>query len=173
MARFCNMKTNHRFAPWDLPPYCFVTPYEERFLVLQSLVLCGYEIHGNAIFPRDIFRTTNLPPSGYVFLILREIILHGIFDATIRGNRTYLFPISSAWNKINPDIKTVWCGSKIKSWAWRNAPLICIMDCVLESHLENWYLQECKDLYLRKKQGSRRYSREFILTVQTQEENNA
>lgn len=112
-------------------------------------------------------------PSGCVFLILREIILYVIFDATIRGNRTYLFPISSSWNQINPDIKTVWCGSEIKSWAWRNAPLICIMDCVLGSHLENWYLQECKDLYLSKKQGFHRYSREFILTVQTQEENNA
>jgi hypothetical protein len=172
MARFYYMKTNHRFAPWDSLPCCFLTPYEERFLVLYTLVLCGHQMHGNSVVPQDIFHTSKLPPSGCVFLILRKIILYGIFDATIRGNRTYLFPISSTWNKINPDVNRVWCSSEIKSSAWKIAPHICMMGCVLESHLENWYFQECKKLSLRKKQGFRGYSREFILTSQTQEQHN-
>jgi hypothetical protein len=53
--------------------------------------------------------------SSCVSLTLRKIILYSIFSATIRGNRIYLFSISRAWNKINPDIKRIVCSIEIKS----------------------------------------------------------
>lgn len=71
IARFCYMKTNHRFAPWDQ----FLTPHQRIFPVLRALVLCGCEMHGNAVFPQDIFHTTRKASSSCVFLTLSNIIL--------------------------------------------------------------------------------------------------